>query len=143
MQRICNFLEVPFEAQMTSLEGADRSAIGSGRHHEMVRSNFILGLRTRAEPLSPALRAKIARYVCRWKQRYDGRWPKYPLELPEGTTPPSFLELWRDRIVYRCVLCRDKTVALIYAVAPIGIAHWLRRQFRRRSYKRGLLPASQ
>jgi hypothetical protein len=142
MQRICNFLEVPFEAQMATLEGADRSAIGSGRHHEMVRSTRILGLRARAETLSPALRAKIGRYVCRWKRRYDGRWPRYPLELPEGVRPPSFLELWRDWIVYRCVLCRDKTVALIYAVVPMGIAHWLRRQLRRRGYKRGLLPAS-
>jgi hypothetical protein len=143
MQQICDFLEVPFESQMASLEGADRSAIGSGHHHAMVRSDRILGQTKKAEILAPALRAKIARYVCRWRGRCGDRWPEYPLELPEGVQPPSFLEFWRDLIVYRCVLCRDKAVALIYAVVPIGLAHWLRRRLRCRSYKRGLLPASQ
>jgi len=109
----------------------------------MVRSDRILSQKKKAEILAPALRAKIARYVCRWKGRFGGKWPEYPLELPEGTTPPSFFELWLDWIVYRCVLCRDKTVAVIYAVVPMGLAHWLRRKFRRRSHKRGLLPASQ
>jgi hypothetical protein len=142
MRLICDFLEVPFEARMTSLEGADRSAIATGQHHAMVRSNRILGQKTRAEALSPALQAKIRRYVCRWRLRYQGKWPKYPLEPLEGVRQPGRVELWLDRVTYQGALWRDKFVALTYAVVPIGLARWLRARLQHRSFKRGVLSIS-
>lgn len=109
----------------------------------MVRGDRIVSQRRQAELLSPGLQAKIGRYICRWKRRYDGNWPKYPIELPEGTRPPSLVELWCDWITYQGVLCRDKMVAVIYAIVPIDLARWLRSWLRQRSHKRGLLPMSQ
>jgi len=126
MRQICRFLEVPFESRTTSLEGADRSAIAAGPHHAMVRGDRVVGQRTQDQLLSPALQAKINRYVCRWQRRYDGTWPKYPVRLPEGTRPPGRVELWCDWITYQGTRCRDKTVAAIYAVVPIGLARRLR-----------------
>lgn len=143
MQQICRFLQIPFDERMTTLDGADRSAIASGSHHTMVRSNSILGQRTRREVLAPALAAKVNRYLCRWKKRYGGKWPKYPLVLPVGTRPPSRLELWRDHIFYRALRGRDMLVALIYAVVPMDVARGLRLWIRWRGHKAGLLPTSQ
>jgi hypothetical protein len=142
MRQICRFLDVPFEERMISIEGADRSAIATGLHHTMVRSDRIVGQRRPSEVLHPALRAKIGRYICRWKRRSNSSWPKYPLALPAGTRPPSFLEIWRDQIVYQAVVGRDRLVAVIYASVPIGLAHGLRSWLRQRSRKGALLPIS-
>jgi len=135
MQEICQFLEIPFEPQMTSLEGADRSAIERGQcqHHAMVRSDRIVAQRRHQELLSPALRLKIDRYICRWKRSYGGKWPKYPAELHDDTQPPDLLELWCDRVTYRSLLCWDELVKLIYALVPIALAISLRSWFRQRS----------
>jgi hypothetical protein len=122
MQEICQFLEIPFESGVATLEGADRSAIsgGDGEHHALVQHNQILGLREHAETLSPAMRAKISRYICRWKRRYKNKWPKYPAHLPPGTEPPDAMELLRDRITYQSALYWDNAVTMIYAVTPIA-----------------------
>ncbi|HEV2731855.1 MAG TPA: sulfotransferase [Terriglobales bacterium] len=142
MQQICQFLEIPFEENMTSLEGADRSAIASGPHHDIVRSDTIIRERKQTDILTPALRAKIGRYICRWKRLYDGKWPKYPDVLPAGTRPPSFLEIWRDQIFYQAVLCRDRLVAVIYAIVPMKVARGLRFWVWQRSRKNGLFSVS-
>ena len=60
MQRICEFLGVPFESQITSLDGADRSAIFSGQHHATVRGNRIVGRRVQPEALPPLHELKLA-----------------------------------------------------------------------------------
>jgi len=120
MRQMCEFLEIPFEDRITSLEGADRSAICSGQNHALVRADRIVGERKRAEVLSPDLRAKVDRYLCRWKRRYDCKWPKYPLELSEGTRPPSLLELWRDQITYQSHRVWDKVVILVlHQIRPL------------------------
>lgn len=130
MRLICAFLDVPFESRVTSLEGADRSAIGSGEHHEMVRSDRVISRERRDQVLSPALQTKVARYICRWRHHYEGKWPKYPLELPEHTRPPGLVELGYDRVIYQAVQCRDKMVAVIYAIVPIDLARRLRSWLR-------------
>jgi hypothetical protein len=138
MRQICQFLEIPFELGITSLEGADRSAIAGGEleHHAMVQSDRIVSRRKQAEVLSPALRAKIGRYICRWKQRYGGNWPKYPLELPEGIKPPGSVELWRDRVACQGFMYWDHAVTLSYAITPLRLARWWRSRNQRRSLKR-------
>src|SRR2546430_14329021 len=41
LTEICNFIGIPFDPRMNSLEGADRSAIYNGAHHSMVKSSAI------------------------------------------------------------------------------------------------------
>jgi len=142
MRQICLFLELPFESRITSLQGAERSAIFSGQHHALVRGERVVGQRKQVGLLSPALRAKINRYNCRWKRRYEGKWPKYPLQLSEGSRPPGTVELWRDRIIYYVVQCQDKMVAVIYAVVPINLARRLRCWLRQRSWAKESLSMS-
>jgi hypothetical protein len=142
MRQICTFLDVPFEARMSTLEGANRSAINSGQHHAQVRSSRINRPKSREHFLSAATQNKIARYNCRWKSTYDGNWPRYPAELPADTKPPTFFELSCDRGLYYIGLCRDKMVALIYALTPISVARALRGQIRHRTVKAKLLPTT-
>lgn len=140
MRQICEFLEIPFESGTSSLEGADRSAIFSGQHHAMVRGGRVVVMKKQSDLPSPALQAKLARYVFRWKRRYKGEWPKYPVGLPQGATDVSRLELWRDRITYQVAICRDKMVALIYALVPMSLARGLRAWVRQRAHLKESLP---
>jgi hypothetical protein len=135
MQEICQFLKLPFEPQLTSLEGSDLAALTLGQHHATVRSKRITGPRKHAQILSQPAAAKAERYIYSWKQRY-GNWPKYPLELPAGTGPPSFFERWHDRITYERLLLWDKMVIVAYAVAPLGLARLWRQKIRPIVYPR-------
>jgi Sulfotransferase family len=140
LRQICVFLGLPFEERMASLEGADRSAIAAGPHHTMVRRNKIARKKQHAEILAPALRAKINRYICRWRRLSGGRWPKYPATLPAASRPPSLLELWRDRIFYKAALGRDKFVVFVYAVVPIEVARVFRTWLRQHSQEKRITP---
>jgi hypothetical protein len=121
MKQMCQFLEIPFDPRSASLEGADRSAIFPGKHHKKVRSNVIDGQRESTEVLPPATRAKISRYICLWRCRSGGAWPKYPRELAEDTKPPGFVEALKDRIAYRSLRLFDRLTILIYSIAPISV----------------------
>lgn len=132
MRQICGFLDIPFDQRMTTLDGADRSAIAPGLHHVMVRGNKISGQRTRKECLPPAQQAKVSRYVCRWKQRSGYMWPKYPSDVSTGLRPPSLFELWGDQTFYQALRGRDTLVALIYSVVPMDVARGLRLWIRGR-----------
>jgi hypothetical protein len=125
MSGICEFLQIPFEPQITSLEGADRSAVSSGRHHTAVRGN-VIAAEKRAMVLSPQMKDKIARYICRWKLRTGDAWPKYPVVLPKGAQPPGALELCQDRAAYHSFVARDRAVKMIYAAVPLAFAQTLR-----------------
>lgn len=142
MLQICQFLEIPFESQMASLEGADRSAISSGQHHAMVRGDRVVAERKRTIALLPAVQAKISRYTSRWKLHYQG-WPKYPGGEPDGIAPPRLLELLSDRVIYHLVLCRDKIVAFVYALIPLNLARQFRAWVRQRSRTVGSLSTSE
>ncbi len=120
MRQICEFLEIPFEERMTSLDGADRSAIYSREPHAMVRGDAIVGRRKSTDALSPALRAKIDRYICRWRQHSGGNWPKYPTVLRKGTPPPSLFEVWHDWLTDRALLLWGKVlVILLHHIRPL------------------------
>jgi glycosyltransferase involved in cell wall biosynthesis len=132
MRKICQFLEVPFEPSVASLEGADRSAISEGdrEHHALVRSDRIVHQRKHAVILSPSMQAKIDRYIFRWKQRYGDTWPKYPSQLPHGTKPPDFAELWGDRLSCGAAQYWDKAVTLGYAMTPLAVIRLWRSRSR-------------
>jgi Sulfotransferase family len=135
MRGICEFLKVDFEDPMASLAGADRSATFSGEHHASVRGNQIIAGRVkRVDMLSPRLKAKIARYSSRWKQRYGEDLPS-SIMRPTSTRPPGALEIVADRLKYRALLCGDNLVKIAYAVAPLGFAESARSWLRRRTFK--------
>lgn len=140
MQQICQFLGLPFESQLTSLEGTDLTAITRGQHHATVRSKQIVGPRKHAEVLPQATAAKSERYICHWKRLYGGTWPKYPLDLPADTQPASLVERWRDRITYERLLLWDKIVIVVYAITPLALARLWRHKIRPRVYPRKYSP---
>jgi hypothetical protein len=132
MQHICQFLEIPFERRMTSLEGADRSAIQGGerQHHALVRSDRIVRQAEHDQFVSSALRHKLDRYACRWMRSVDAKWQKYQRQLPESGRPTGLVEIWCDRIIYQSLLCWDEMVKVIYALLPLAFARSLRCWFR-------------
>jgi hypothetical protein len=135
MQQICRFLDVPYEPRMTSLAGADRSAIegGEGQHHARLWCDAIAAEARQDELISPALRCKIDRYICRWRRKYAGRWPRHPVEVSEANHQPGLAELWRDRVIYQFLAAWDEMVKLVYALAPLGATHWYRQWVQQRS----------
>lgn len=132
---ICSFLQISFDPQMASLEGADRSAIYDADHHVGVRSQTV-GRKTKKEwddVLPLPLKNKIDRYVSYWQQEYGGSWPLYP-KLPAGAgAQPNLLERSWDEILFRCLRAFDRFTSLAYCYAPISLL----RRYRSAKPKRG------
>ena len=127
MQGICRFLEVPFEERMASLQGADRSAIYEGEHHEGVKSEKIAGKKPRPEVLPVALKRKIQRYTSFWRTQYGGAWPPVSADLrDEPVKIPGMLERVKDRLLFRALRSLDAAVVYIYCFAPL----WLLGKYR-------------
>jgi hypothetical protein len=129
MRGICNFLEIPFCPEISSLEGADRSAIYEGEHHALVNGESIVSPATRLEVLPDALKHKIGRYLGAWKQEYGKTWCLASDVKPER---PSELERAFDWLGYRGLRTLDAAIALLYCFAPI----WLLSRFRAIKYKK-------
>lgn len=118
---ICDFLNIPFDAQMLSLEGADRSAIYEADHHAGVKSKTIGLKNSRDEILPHEFKSKIDRYVAYWQREYQGAWPAYP-KLEEGSHPgPSVFERFSDELKFRCLRAFDRFTSLVYCYAPISL----------------------
>jgi len=118
---ICSFLQIPFDPQMASLEGADRSAIYEADHHAGVKSKTIESKKGREEVLPLAFKNKIDRYVFYWQREYAGTWPLYP-KMPAGERPhPGLLERTRDEVWFRGLRAFDRFTAFVYCWAPISV----------------------
>jgi hypothetical protein len=128
MQEVCEFLEVPFEPRMASLDGADRSVVAGveSQHHAGLWCDRIAVQREKDELIAPATRRKIARYVCRWKSRYQSGWLEPCLHNLEAGRSPGRVELWCDRVTYRSLTLWDEMVKVIYALAPLVVARSFR-----------------
>ena len=114
---ICDFLDIPFDPKMNTLEGADRSAIYNGDHHSMVKSTTIVSNRERPEVLSPEFKAKVERYVAYWRKQYNGQWPVNAV-VTEGTKPASTPERLRDSIRLNLLRAADSVVPFAYTMVP-------------------------
>jgi hypothetical protein len=122
LNSICEFIGIPFDPRMTSLEGADRSAVYSGDHHSGVKSSTIVADRVRPEVLSPELKAKVERYSAYWRKKSSGQFPVKAV-IPDGTVPASFFERTIDRIRHTLFRTKDSIVPIAYAFVPVRIWH--------------------
>ncbi|MGA8443167.1 MAG: sulfotransferase [Candidatus Sulfotelmatobacter sp.] len=133
MAGVCQFLGIPFDPTMCSLEGSDRSAIHEGAHHELVKQEEILSSTKREEVLPPRLKRKIERYVSYWKNKYGDVWPQYP-EWQAVSGYPTAAQRFLDDALFRALRILDGFTAFVYCYAPLS---WLDRyrSFRRRRYQ--------
>jgi hypothetical protein len=67
MRRVCDFLRIPYDDSLCTLEGADRSAVYAGRHHDLLKKNAIV-CGPRHNFLDPKLRRRAEHYVRIWQQ---------------------------------------------------------------------------
>jgi hypothetical protein len=117
MVAMCEFIGVPYDAAMTSLEGADRSAIYNGEHHSNVKSTAIAVNQQRPEVLSPEFKSKIERYVNYWRTECPGSWLQ-PTAAPGDAASAAFTERFADRLKLAAFRFRDKIVPFAFAVVP-------------------------
>lgn len=130
---ICDFIGVTYDPKMTSLEGADRSAIYNGDHHSMVKSASIVAGRDRPEVLSPQLKNKVERYVVFWRKKYNGAWPVHA-NVSEGAKAASLLERSRDKALHRLLRTMDLAIPVAYSFVPVPV--WMKyRQWKYRSHE--------
>jgi len=121
MEGICKFLSIPFDPRMTSLAGADRSAIYEGEHHAGVNSEKI-EKKARPEVLPPDLKLKIQRYTSLWRKEYRNAWPPAAENSEEGKFEmPGALEQAKDHFVFRAMRALDAAVVFVYCFAPIAL----------------------
>jgi Sulfotransferase family len=117
---ICRFLKIPFDPRMLSLENADRSAIYLDEHHSLVNGKGIVSSAPRPDVLPPSAKRKIQRYLRRWKDQSGV--PVDPSGPPNsGTAAPGFFEIWRDRILFRCLARYDDFVLFLYSFLPLWV----------------------
>src|SRR5581483_12326229 len=120
LNALCNFIGIPFDSRMTSLEGADRSAIYNGEHHAGVKSSSIMGKRERPEVLSPELKAKVERYAVYWRKESQGAFPVHAV-ISENAKAASWAERTRDAIRHRILRTKDLIVPWGYAAVPVPL----------------------
>ncbi len=127
LRKICEFLQIPFEARMVSLADAERSAIYEADHHAMVKSTKIRAQGPREEVLPPAFHKKVLRYTHMWREQSGGTWPAYCEPLASDAGNPGWLERCSDFLQYRAYRAADWAIILIYCFAPIGLLGMYRR----------------
>ena len=120
LRGICEFLQIPFDARMVSLESAERSAIYEAEHHAGVKGKQIRPSGPREEVLSPSLKRKIERYTHLWSEKYSGAWPRYQEPGSSGAGNPGLLERFSDFLLYRSYRLFDQAILLIYCFAPLS-----------------------
>lgn len=119
MRGICDFLGIPFDPKMSSLEGADRSALYGGEHHAFVRGERIVARSERPESLSAHLKCKIARYISLWHGQYDDDWPAFHDSRNGDPGKPGVFEKAFDQLLYRCLRILDSFTVWVYSFAPL------------------------
>jgi hypothetical protein len=102
---------------MAELGSADRSAVYTGKHQELVH-----GEKVRPESsLSGALNPKfLERYLVRWRRIYRDEWLADSGAVLQANEP-SALELIRDRLFYGALRAYDFGVIVAFCFAPIKL----------------------
>jgi hypothetical protein len=130
---ICEFIGVPFDPRMASLEGSDTSALYNGDHHSMVKSARIVASRERPEVLTPELKSKVERYVAFWRKQSSGNWPENAV-VSDSTQPASLFERTADRARHAALRGFDQIVPFLYSFVPVPV--WQRYRQMKSRYQR-------
>ena len=130
MTGICEFLQIPFDPRMSSLESADRSAVFDHGHHAMVKSSEIVSSKERPEVLPSGVKKKIARYTRLWQNQHAG-WPVHITVDASDCRKPSWIERGLDRLIYHLLRTYDLGVIFIYCFAPMFLLRGYRALKRR------------
>jgi hypothetical protein len=125
MQRVCEFLGITYDKSLATLEGANREAIHSGEHHQLLRGTQIVA-RTGPVALEESLAKKIERYVRWWQGKNQDAWPRYPVPRPEAGAVPGLVERIRDRMLYCAWRSVDTFTRLAFCLAPLSWLRWYR-----------------
>jgi hypothetical protein len=123
MQRVCQFLDIPYDDSLTTLAGADRSAVYAGRHHNLLRENAIVA-GPRADVIEPSLHRRVLRYIALWRQIDAGS----DNSIPHGV--PSFAEMQLDQLRYRLFRTLDTLIRLGFCFLPIPLLRFYRKAKR-------------
>jgi hypothetical protein len=122
MRGVCRFLEIPFHENLCTLEGADRSTIYAGRHHNLLRENTIVkdrnGKDARPEALPSALRRKVERYANLWHESDPGT---------SSFAIASYMRLQVDQLRYRLYRMLDSLIRLGFCFLPMSLLRAYRR----------------
>lgn len=130
MAEIADFLGVPYDPRMATLQGADHSAVYDASHHASVKSEKIRSVEDKSR-LSGELRRKIVRYLSLWSEKNGPEWPLYR-ESPKGTTlnPPGFREKVLDRLRLTLLRLIDTVALIAYSNVPIAFLEAYRKRKR-------------
>jgi hypothetical protein len=131
MRQVCDFLQIPYHDALSTLEGADRSAILPGEHHANLRGNAILR-ESRPALTDSALRQKLARYLAHWRRKYKAQWPPYPLPAAARIAPATLVQRLVDQLLYRLIRNRDHLSPLVFSWAPLSLLRRYRQSKTRR-----------
>jgi hypothetical protein len=120
MRKICEFLEIPFEAAVVSLEGANRESLHAGEHHSLLHGDKIRS-KSGAHVLPAKTQQKIHRYIRHWDKCCRGRWPRSwsVATLPDEAA--GLAERWTDLFLYRTCRGVDGFKRLAFCLAPMKI----------------------
>lgn len=118
MRGVCTFLGIPYDESLCTLEGADRSAVYTGRHHDLLRNNAILR-EPREDVMDPALRNRVERYAALWNHIDEGS--------PENKGLSTQLQRKFDLFQYRAYRAIDLLIRLGFCFLPTSLLRSYRR----------------
>ena len=121
MKRVCYFLQIPYDHTMCTLDGADRSAVYAGRHHNLLKENVIVS-GTRVNPLDPGLRRKAEQYVKLWRQADSSC-----VAAHVGLRQEFSVRLRFDQIRYRFYRALDAVIRVGFCFLPIPLLRLYRK----------------
>jgi hypothetical protein len=120
MRRVCEFLKIPFETRVISLESANRESMHAGEHHTLVRGDKILS-QPRTTTLPGKMQRKIQRYFNHWSKSHDGKWPRPSSAAVATARAASLAERCSDLILYRALRGLDASKRLAFCWMPLRL----------------------
>jgi LPS sulfotransferase NodH len=137
LKHVCEYLDLPFDARMTTLENADRDSFYEGKHHSMVKGDRIIANQARRDTLPAGFKVKIESYMALWRQQF-GDWPPQYNSDPAASDQPNFMERATDSCHFWLLRQFDGLVATIYCWAPLS---WLTAYRSRKRREDQLMPS--